>query len=57
MIVNFTTQEAQTTLQLFDLAVKAGGLQVAEAALILSKKIQDASNAPVESTDVGQNNS
>lgn len=56
MILNLTAQEASTTLQLFDLAVKAGGLQVAEAALILSKKIQDAANsanAPAETVNDG----
>lgn len=44
MNVTFTADEAKAALQLFDLAVKAGGLQVAEAALILSKKIQEAAN-------------
>lgn len=38
-------QEKNVLLQLLDLAVKAGGLNVAEAALVLSKKIhgEDAS--------------
>lgn len=39
--ITLTEQEKTVLLQLIDLAVKAGGLNVAEAALILSKKINE----------------
>jgi hypothetical protein len=35
-------QEKLALLQLLDLAVKAGGLGVAEAALVLARKVKDA---------------
>lgn len=38
--VPFTKNEAQVLLQLLDIAVKSGGIQVAEAAVILSKKFE-----------------
>ena len=38
--VSFTKNEAQVLLQLLDIAVKAGGIQVAEAAVILFKKFE-----------------
>lgn len=37
--ITLTDQEKTVLLQLIDLAVKAGGLNVAEAAIVLSKKI------------------
>lgn len=40
MNVTYTTEEAQAALQLYDMAVKYSGINVAEAALILSKKLQ-----------------
>lgn len=40
MTIEFTTQEIQVLLQLIDLAVKAGGINVAEAAVVLSRKLQ-----------------
>lgn len=40
--IEFTEQEASATLQLIDLAVKSGGMQVAEAGVVISKKLQDA---------------
>lgn len=40
MTVEFTEQEIKVLLQIMDIAVKAGGLQVAEAAVVLSKKLQ-----------------
>ena len=36
--ITFTKNEAQVLVQLIDIAVKAGGIQVAEAAVVLSKK-------------------
>ena len=40
--ISFTAQEAQVAIQLFDLAVKAGGLQTAEPAVVLTKKFTEA---------------
>jgi hypothetical protein len=40
--VKYTEQEAQVLLNLIDVAVKAAGLQAAEAALHLAKKLEDA---------------
>jgi len=37
--LEMTEQEKNAVLALFDLAVKGGGMQVAEAAVVLSKKI------------------
>lgn len=53
--LNFNTQELQALVQLLDIATKAGGLQVAGAALALSQKINAAMQpvnpvAPVENT-------
>ena len=45
--VTYTDEEAQAAINLYDLAVKAGGLQVAANALELTKKLQDAASAPV----------
>lgn len=48
MQVEYTNEEAQAAINLYDLAVKAGGLQVANAALLLTKKLQDAKETSVE---------
>lgn len=40
--VEFTNDERTALLQLIDLAVKAGGLGVAEASLVLANKIKAA---------------
>lgn len=45
MQIEFTAQEAQVAVQLFDIALKANGLQVANAALHLTNKIKAASDA------------
>lgn len=42
MTIDFTKEEANALMQLLDLACKAGGLQVAEAAIYMTKKIQPA---------------
>tara|TARA_R100001086_G_scaffold50135_1_gene22301 strand:- start:885 stop:1043 length:159 start_codon:yes stop_codon:yes gene_type:complete len=39
MKLELSEQEQQTLLQLIDIAVKAGGLQVAEASAAIAKKI------------------
>ena len=60
--IEFTDQELQVLTQLLDIAVKAGGLNVAEAATVLSKKISqeieqpqfaEPSIAPVEDVEEG----
>lgn len=50
MQVTYTQEEINTSIQLFDLAVKAGGLNVANAALTLTKKLQD--SLKVSSTSI-----
>lgn len=40
--LKLTPQESNVLVQLIDLATKAGGLQVAEAAIVLVKKIEEA---------------
>lgn len=40
--LQLTEQEAQALVQLMDAAVRAQGLQVAQAALVLTAKIQEA---------------
>lgn len=40
--VRLTDEEATVLLQLIDMAVKAGGLNVAEVAVVLMKRIQEA---------------
>lgn len=42
MNIQFTKEEAQAAIQLFDMAVRANGLGVSEAATFLAKKLQDA---------------
>lgn len=43
--IELTGQEATVLLQLIHLATQARGMEVAEAAVILTKKIQDAAKA------------
>jgi hypothetical protein len=45
MKIEFTKEEASALVQLIDVAVKAGGLQVAAAALALVRKIDDAAKS------------
>jgi len=47
--VQFTKEELNALSQLLDLATKQGGLLVAEAAVVLNKKLQAAT--PVEVVD------
>jgi len=46
--VEFSKEEVQALLQLIDMAVKTGGLNVAEAGVVLARKID---NAGVEVTN------
>lgn len=48
MNVSYTKEEAQAAIQLYDMAVKANGLSVSEAAILLTKKLQDAFKPEVE---------
>jgi hypothetical protein len=41
MIIELTKEEANTLIALLDVAVKAVGLQGAEAAVLLARKIQE----------------
>lgn len=43
MTIEFTNEEATILVQLLDMAVKSGGLQVASAALALVNKLEEAS--------------
>ena len=44
--IEFTDQELQVLTQLLDITVKAGGLNVAEAATVLAKKISQEIEQP-----------
>ena len=46
--VEFSVEEARALLALIDMAVKAGGLQVSEAATVLAKKVQVAAEPDAE---------
>ncbi len=45
MNIELNKEETNALVGLIDMAVKAGGLQVANAALVLMKKIDDAAKA------------
>lgn len=51
MTIDFTKEEAQVLFNLIDLAVKAGGIQVAAGAAHLAKKIDDAVKASNQSAE------
>ena len=46
MQIDLNQQEAQVLITLLDIACKASGLQAAEACVVLSKRVQEAINAP-----------
>lgn len=51
--IEFSVDEAKALLQLIDMAVKTGGLNVAEAGVVLARKIDNAgaevtNNKPLE---------
>ena len=46
--VTFTPQELNVLQQLLDIAVKAAGMQAAEAAVVLSKKLTEAAASVAE---------
>jgi hypothetical protein len=43
--VTYSEEEASAAVSLYDLAVKAGGLSVAQNALVLTQKLQAAASA------------
>lgn len=45
MTIELTEQEGQALLQLIDIAVKSGGLNVAQAGFVLAAKISEAAKA------------
>lgn len=45
MTLDLSTEELSTLMNLLDVATKAGGLQVAQAALPIAVKVQTALNA------------
>lgn len=51
MTLELSTEEATALLNFIDLGVKATGLGSAEAAVILSKKIQEAAKAATQSAE------
>lgn len=44
--IEFTNEEINALVALLDIAVKAGGINVAEAALFLTKKLRGAEGGP-----------
>lgn len=46
--VEFTNGEANALLQLIDIAIKSGGLNVAEAGFVIAKKVNAAFEPPKE---------
>lgn len=51
MTLELTNEEANALAQLLDIAVKAGGIQVAQAAIPLFAKLQEAVKKPQEMND------
>jgi len=54
MKLELTTEEANAMVNLINLAVKSGGIQVAKAAVVLTDKIFEAQNG--KATDLGTEN-
>lgn len=54
MNIKFNKEEAQALFQLIDLAVKSGGLNVAQAAVVLSEKIRQASEVEARQEQIKQ---
>ena len=52
--LTLTTNEANALIKLIDLATKAAGLQVAEAAVHLTKKLQEAGASLQEAAEEGE---
>ena len=50
--IEFTPEEARAAIALCDIAIKAGGLQVAEAGFVIARKLEAALKAASESAAV-----
>ena len=46
--IEFTPEEARAAIALCDIAIKAGGLQVAEAGFVIARKLEAALKAASE---------
>lgn len=53
MNIELNDNEAQVLINLIDVAVKAAGLQAAEAGLHFKNMIEDAAKAPADNTEEG----
>ena len=49
--IDFSDDELQALIQLMDIAVKSQGLNVAEAAVILAKKVKESAAGPPPEVD------
>ena len=49
--IEFSEQEANALIELINLAVKSGGLNVAQAGVVLASKIQSAAQAAKKESD------
>ena len=49
--IDFSDDELQALIQLIDISVKAQGLNVAEAAVILAKKVRESAAGPPPEVD------
>lgn len=49
--IEFSEQEANALIELINLAVKSGGLNVAQAGVVLASKIQSAAQAVKKESD------
>jgi len=49
--IDFSEEELQALIQLMDIAVKSQGLNVAEAAVILARKVRESAAGPPPEVD------
>lgn len=50
--VELSIEEANSLLSVLDVAVKAGGMRVAPAALLISQRIEDAAKKEIQKQEV-----
>lgn len=50
MIIKINENEKRALIELIDVAVKSGGLRLAEAGVVLAKKISEAIDEPKENS-------
>lgn len=53
LTIEFTKEETNALAELLDIAVKAGGLRVASAAIVIMQKLQEAAKKAEEDTANG----